>query len=264
LRQELLQRFETWFEGYVKGFYNSSDPEIQTAVKLKEAHTARVRENIVRIARSVGVEGNDLLLAETIALFHDVGRFRQFTVYRTFNDRLSVNHALLGLRELDAAGVLCGLPAEERSLVHAAVAYHNICELPPGLPDRLLLPARLIRDADKLDILRLFAEDCAREGARHDPLLGPDLPDTPGYSPALIDSLLKRRLCSYADLKNFNDRKLLYLSWLFDVNFTCTLAEIAAKRYIEVIINYLPANEEIRAVHKRLQNYVNHCLAAPD
>lgn len=33
-----------------------------------------------------------------IGLFHDVGRFYQFTVYRTFNDALSENHAKLGLK----------------------------------------------------------------------------------------------------------------------------------------------------------------------
>jgi hypothetical protein len=263
LRREQLREFETWFEGYVKGFY-SGDPEVQAAVRLKEEHTAGVRENIVRISRSLGVGGDDLLLAETIALFHDVGRFRQYTVYRTFNDRLSENHALLGLRELDASGALSDLSAEERSLVITAVEYHNICELPQGVPDRPLLFARLIRDADKLDILRLFAEDCGREGTRPDPLLGPDLPDTSGYSPAIVDSLLKYELCSYADLQNFNDRKLLYLSWLYDVSFACTLSEIADKGYIEAIVDHLPANEEIQSVHAHLRSYVNRRLAARD
>jgi HD superfamily phosphohydrolase YqeK len=262
LRQEQLRDFKAWSQGYVKGFY-SDDPEIQAAVKLKEEHTARVQENIVRIARSLGVEGDDLLLAESIALFHDIGRFRQFAVYRTFNDRHSVNHALLGLRELETAGVLSGLPGEERSLVLTAIEYHNICELPPAVPDRLLLFAGLIRDADKLDILRLFAEDCARGEEQPDPLLGPDLPDTPGYSPALVERLLQHQLCSYADLQNFNDRKLLYLSWLYDINFAYTLSEIAGNGYIEVIVTDLPATGEIRAVHEHLQDYVNRRLAPP-
>jgi hypothetical protein len=44
-------------------------------------------------------------LAEAIGLCHDVGRFRQVTVYRTFRDHDSVDHGRLGVEELLAAGI---------------------------------------------------------------------------------------------------------------------------------------------------------------
>lgn len=103
-----VQSFKDWFNDYVKNFY-SKDPAIQEGIKFKEEHTKRVCGNIVLIGSSIDLQDADLNLAETIALFHDTGRFRQVAVYRTFNDRISENHSLLGLSELERAGVLSSL-----------------------------------------------------------------------------------------------------------------------------------------------------------
>ena len=107
---EQIQAFRAWFDQYVKGF-SSDDPEIQAGIKLKYAHTRRVCQNIFNIGKTLGLPEGDLHLAEAVALFHDVGRFRQYTVYHTFNDRRSENHALLGIKELEREQVLAGLPA---------------------------------------------------------------------------------------------------------------------------------------------------------
>ena len=41
---------------------------------------------------------HDVQLAEIMGLFHDVGRFRQYSIYKTFNDAQSEDHADLGLK----------------------------------------------------------------------------------------------------------------------------------------------------------------------
>lgn len=255
MQREHLHSFTAWFERYVKDFY-SADPKVQAGIGLKEKHTGRVRENIVRIGSSLSLEENDLLLAETVALFHDIGRFRQYAVYRTFNDRRSENHALLGVRELSAAGVLAALAEDERELVLKAIEYHNLLELPPDAPERCLLFARLIRDADKLDILKITTDHYRRQGRESNPALEPGLPDTPGYSPVLVEDLLHQRRCGYDDVKNLNDRKLLLLSWLFDINFPHTLSEIAANDIVGKLMAVLPKTVALRTVHEQLRDYV--------
>lgn len=252
----------SWFAEYVKSFYGG-DAEIRAAVRCKEEHTGRVCANIIRIGRSLNLKTGDLLLAETIALLHDVGRFKQYAVYRTFKDHLSENHALLGLRELEHAGVLSVLAFEEKATVTEAIEYHNLRDLPAGLPERLLLFARLIRDADKLDILRLVSADCARQEKPPDPLVGFDFPDTPGYSAVLAQNLLRHEPCSYAAVRNVNDRKLLHLSWLYDINFSYTLSEIAQNGYLDTITRSLPDTAEIRAVHDHLKSYIAQKQAHP-
>ncbi|MEW6572335.1 MAG: HD domain-containing protein [Bacillota bacterium] len=250
-----FQAIRSWFVDYTKGF-QGNDPETRAAVRFKEEHTGRVCANIIRIGRSLNLKTGDLLLAETIALLHDVGRFKQYAVYRTFKDHLSENHALLGLRELEHAGVFSGLAAEEQAIITKAIEYHNLRDLPAGMPERTLLFARLIRDADKLDILKTIAADCAQQEKPPDPLVGFDFPDTPGYSAELAQNLLKHEPCSYAAIKNVNDRKILHLSWIYDINFPYTLSEIVRNGCLEAIIRSLPDTEEIRAVYDHLKSYV--------
>jgi len=261
LNQEQLRAFRAWFDCYVRDF-SSHDPEIRAAVALKDEHTRRVCDNIVRAGRSLNLGVEELHLAETIALFHDIGRFRQFTSYCTFNDRRSENHALLGLRELERAGVLSGLAEEEREVVTQAVRRHNLRDLPPDLADPALLFTRLIRDADKLDILKIFTEALDSLNRRPNPLLRSSLPDTPEYSPVFLENLLQGKLCSYDDMKNFNDRKLLMLSWVYDINFPHTLAEIDRQGYLERIAGTLPETGEIRQVYTRLRSFMTRRLAA--
>ncbi len=255
MKAEQLQALKGWFNQYVKHFYHD-DPDVQAGIRLKEEHTKRVCEKILRIGSSLSLGAEDLYLAETIALLHDIGRFKQFALYHTFNDRRSENHALLGIRELERTGVLVALTAEERNLITKAIEYHNLCTLPPDLPGRLSLFARLIRDADKLDILEMFTASLDRRNDQPNAQQISGLPDTPGYSPVLVRNLLQEQLCHYDDMKNFNDRKLLMLSWIYDINFPCSLSEIARNGYVEKIIACLPKTGEIQKVYGHLQAYM--------
>jgi putative nucleotidyltransferase with HDIG domain len=244
-----------WFGGYVRGHY-SDDTELQVGVRLKEEHTLRVCRQIVQIGGSLHLTAEDLNLAEAVALFHDLGRFKQYTQYRTFKDRRSENHASLGLRELERTGVLCDLPEPEQRVIRTAVEHHNACDLPGALQGRELLFSRLIRDADKLYILDMTVEFLTSPSEALKPVLGPNLSDTCDCSPVLVENLLQQKKCYYDDVKTLNDRKLLLLSWLYDLNFSYSLAETARKGHIKKIIDSLPDTEIIRSVDGCLQHYL--------
>ena len=54
-----------------------------------------------------------MVLAEIMALFHDIGRFEQYKQYRTFSDYRSEDHAALGVKVIKANRILNGFePAE--------------------------------------------------------------------------------------------------------------------------------------------------------
>jgi len=258
LHKEQLQALKDWFAKYVIKFHNDV-PEARTGIQLKEDHTWRVCDNILRIGRSLNLNPQDLNLAESIALLHDIGRFKQFSLYRTFNDRESANHAHLGLQEIEANEVLSGLDGAERHIILKAVEYHNLRDL-PAMPPRQMLFARMIRDADKLDILKVYTEHYDQENNELAPVLGAGLPETQAYSPIFIENLLENQKCLYSDIKNSNDRKLLQLSCIYDINFPYTMAAIKKKGYIEKTINFLPGTEDILKIHRHLQSYVTQFL----
>ena len=163
-RRTVLARCEDWMRDYMKSYYNE-DAEIQRAVLLKEAHTGRVKTIIGELAVHLGLSEEDIALAELMGLLHDVGRFRQFTVYRTFKDHLSEDHATAGLKLMDEHRLLDGLLPWEQSLVRFAVQWHNKKEIAPSDDERKILFAKIIRDADKLDIYRVLEPFFAQENA---------------------------------------------------------------------------------------------------
>lgn len=78
----------------------------------------------------------------------------------------------------------------------------------------------------------------------------------------LAESLLKGQRCSYEEMKTRNDRKFLLLSWIYDINFPFTLAEIATNSYVEKIIQSLPRTEDVRKIGLHLGSYLARKLEA--
>lgn len=146
-----LLHIATWFDRFVATFVAPSPAE-QRNYDLKIEHTERVRALMDRLTASLGLSAEERALAAIIAVCHDVGRFPQYRDYGTFNDAVSVNHAVLALQTLKEEGVLAALAREPRRIVQQAIALHNAYLLPDNLAPELRRFATLIRDADKLDI----------------------------------------------------------------------------------------------------------------
>lgn len=248
MRESDFERLREWFSAYCRQFY-SSVAEDDRNIALKEEHTSRVCANMEVITRSLGLDEEDRLLAACVALLHDVGRFEQYRRFRTFRDRDSVNHAAFGAQLLADAGALSFLPAGERRLIGRAVTLHNVFALPAGLDERLTLLVRLIRDADKLDIWRVFVEFFALPEEERASAAGLGFPDLPTCSPAVLDALREGRMVDLSLVATLNDFKLLQLSWVYDLNFPATCLLACERGYLRQLAANLPQDEVVeRAV----------------
>jgi hypothetical protein len=251
--------FREWMCEYISRFY-TDDEYVNMNVQLKKDHTRRVCENITAIGKELGLGDGTLLLAEATAIFHDIGRFEQFRIYRTFNDTFSEDHALLAVRVLEDHGILERLPQAERNIVTRSVRYHNVHSLPRDeLPD-ILFHARLLRDADKLDIFFVVTDYYKKRHHTANPAVELDLPDVPEYSPRIVEDILNGRCTDGSNLETYNDMKLFELSWVFDINFPPTLRRLRDNRYIDKIIDVLPDTEEIRRVRIHLLRHIDDVL----
>lgn len=242
MQQSDLVCLRQWFDDYVRSFY-SDDRDIQKHVLLKQEHTHKVVENARELAEWLDLSDDQRRLAEAVALFHDIGRFKQYTVYRTFVDHKSVDHARLGLEILAGLPQLACLSDKERAVFTYAIANHNTMKLPAAECPEKQLFATLIRDADKLDIYRVLADTIPA-------------PSTAGYSPVIIRDLLAGRQSSYLEMNTAEDRKLLRLSWVYDINYRWTLEQVVRRQYLEPIIQKLPQTPEVKAVIVRLRQYI--------
>lgn len=254
-----LQFYKNWYRDYSNSFHTSDEEEWKNLL-LKIEHTDHVREHIAGIARNLSLSSREVMLAETVAIFHDLGRFRQYSEYKTYQDRKSRNHGLLGALTLIENNVLHDLPEEEQSLILQSIKFHNAFAIPSIFDDYPKLFLKLIRDADKLDIFRVFIKyyESPPEEKASETAFG--LPDTDEYSKTVISHLNNRRTPSYRSLKTENDFKLLKLSWIYGLHFNYSLKFVRENEYIKRTIEKLPQTDEIKSVVTEVENYVKEKL----
>ena len=259
MNQNDLAHLKKWFADYVAGFY-TDHPADNSTIRLKEKHTERVCENMILLGKASGLSDEEMVLTETMALFHDVGRFKQYAVYGTFKDADSENHALLGLRELSVHNVLNVCTKEEKKWITKAIANHNTITIPEKENGKSLFFSRLLRDADKLDIWRVFIDYYNTRDKHPNPVVDFGLPDDPSFSPQVLAAFSEERFVLFKDLRTVNDFKLLLLSWVFDLNFSFSIQLVKDRRYIEKIEAFLPDSQETKKVLKHIHDYMDRYL----
>lgn len=249
-----------WFEAYVDDFH-SPEREIQESIDLKIGHTFRVCENITRISRSLHLDLEKERLAEAIALFHDVGRFEQLRLHKTFSDKVSLDHAALGISLLEGSAPLKGLTKKERHIFRRAIWHHNKYEITEDegsdvLLSDILLFSRLIRDADKLDIFRVITDYFSNRKQQPNSALEFGLSEGAGFSREAVDDILNNRMVKIDNLGNLNDMRLMYLSWAFDLNFPVTVSCVLEEPYLDILMDSLPENGDMQRVRDRIRGHL--------
>ncbi|MBJ6726935.1 HD domain-containing protein [Geomesophilobacter sediminis] len=248
-----LAPFLEWFETYCRS-YRSDNPDDQRNYDLKELHTRKVLEGILLIA----AEGDERrrFLAGITALCHDLGRFPQYRSYGTFRDSDSVNHAHLSAQILSESDLLRSLPAGEAASIHTAVRLHNVFSIPQGLDPQSRDLLLLVRDADKLDIWRVFIEYYQAPPEERASAAALGLPEVPGCSPEVVATVHAGEIVRLTQLKTLDDFKMLQLSWLYDINFKATLALVRERKIIDQIAATLPDAPEVLGAVAHLQDFL--------
>ncbi len=243
-----------WFEDFVRDC-GMDDPQDAARLELKRQHCLLVMAEAREQARELDLSQRLTDLATVAGLTHDTGRFPQYRRWRTFRDAASANHAVLGTTALARHGGLAGLGERDRFLVRLAIMAHNRRALPKGLltggDDEALVLARIVRDADKLDILRVMLEHFKSPGEK-DGVVFLDLPDVPDrYNPAIIDQIEAGRIGNYDAMETVNDFALLLLSWVNDMNHARTRRLFFRRGQVRELFDQLPDTPEMRAFAER-------------
>jgi hypothetical protein len=255
----ILNNFKNWFSAYCLSYCDKGE-DLARNIKLKEIHTAYVRNNILLIARSLSLSEQWQKIAEAAALFHDIGRFAQVAKYGTFEDRKSENHGILGFKILIEKEILKKMPIKEEELILTAVKYHNAFSLPEKLDKDSILLLKMLRDADKLDIWRVLLDFYDQPLEKRASAPGFGLPNTDGYNIEAINSAFNKRVIYISQLKSQNDIRLMQLSWIFDLNFKETYRLLLERDYINRISATISDSDEIRQLNIFLHEYVKEQL----
>lgn len=262
MNDDHYQGFQHWFSAHVRTF-REPDPAHQRSIDLKEKHTFRVCAASDRICDGLGLAANSRRLAATIALFHDLGRFLQYRRYRTFRDPDSENHAKLSIRQLNQYQVLHSLEPAEQLLIKRAIIFHNRAFLPDHLDPVTLLHSRLIRDADKVDILRVMGEEFSLPKALRNPAVALGLGPEEGVRDEVYQHLFAGKLMNYHELRTANEFKVLQLSWAFDINFRPTFEILRERDAFGIIAATLPNTPIQQRAMALVNDHIDRRLADP-
>lgn len=236
--------------------YNAEDPKI----KLKIDHTYRVAALCARIAQSLDLPAGEVDLAWLCGMFHDVGRFEQLRRYGTFNDAQSIDHAAMSAQVLFEEGQIRHYlaDADEDELLRTAVQYHSAYRLPEGLDARTLQFCNILRDADKVDILRVNVETPMEEIYN---VTTRELRQSP-VSPAVLEAFYEHH-CVLRSLKQYPaDNAVGHASLVFELCYPESLRAVAQQGWLWKLLDFATENPDTAAAFAGIRAEMHRWLEA--
>lgn len=242
------------FDQYVSDF-DAKDGKI----KLKIEHTYRVADLCEQIARSLHLNNEDTDLAWLLGMLHDIGRFRQIREYGTFIDAQSIDHALCSTQVLFDDGMIRKLvpTAEEDFIIYRAIRHHNAFRLPEDWDERTLLFSNLLRDADKIDILKMNVE------TPFTVLFGPESVSVKYET--ISDEVLQDYMEEHAVLNShkhtFADYLAAHASLVFELVYPISLRIVEKQGYLDKILHFDTENEKAKIQFEQMREKMNCYLS---
>lgn len=131
--------------------FNTKDENIER----KQQHSLRVMKIAEQIATNLKLNEEQIQLATLIGLLHDIGRFKQYTDIEVGNNLEEFDHGDYGAKVLFEEGLIRKFIETNKydEIIKKSIKNHNKFSIETGLTQEELLFAKLIRDADKIDIL---------------------------------------------------------------------------------------------------------------
>lgn len=237
------------FRKYVSNY----NPE-NSRIALKIGHIERVAHISRKIAESLNLSEEEIKLAELIGLFHDLGRFEQVRIADTFSDKDSgINHGELSVKVLFEDSLIRNYLKETEydNIIKIAVRNHNRAFIESNITEKELLFAKIIRDADKLDIFYTITIDEFLAIFWYDNF------DSEKISDTVMHQFENGGLINYADIHTNADMLLAFYAYVYDLNFESSLKHLAENKYLDIFYNRVKENFTSPIVHKQVDHIHN-------
>ena len=215
---------EDLFKNYVKKYYQYGE-----AIKRKEEHSFRVQELSKVIATSLNLNKKDIEVASLCGLLHDIGRFEQWKNYQSFSDLKTIDHGSLGEKILKDNSFINDFTKTNHNIILKSVKYHNKYKVPNNLSDRNKLFINITRDADKIDILNIFASK----------ILEINYDNNIEINKKVFNLLLNKQLVDRHYIKSKTDNIGEVIGMVFDLKYKKSYQLLKENNYINIIIDDL-------------------------
>ncbi len=188
-------------------FINNYDMEDER-INQKYHHSLNVYNLAKTISKQLKFSDLDQEIATVIGLLHDYGRFDQLKFHDSFNDA-NLDHADYSVKLLFEDNKIKDFYQKEENyqVISFAIKNHNKYNIEPTTNQESLKHAKLIRDLDKLDILRWFERTYFNKQTNDK------------VSKSVIEQIKNKQTINKSNIKNPNDGLVVLLAFIYDVNY---------------------------------------------
>ncbi len=218
-------------------------------LEYKYNHSYRVVHQAEEICRSLNLDTVERDLASNIALLHDIARFRQWTEYETFKDEKSFDHGEEGAKILFDEGEILNynIDKEDYEIVKKAIINHNKFSVNYNeLSAREALHSKIVRDADKIDILYAFSTNRLLELKEDDSEI----------SSNIKEDFFKHKGTDNKEIKSANDRIISMFALVFDLNYDYSKERVYNEDYIGKMYEHLKNKKLFKPYVDEIKKYL--------
>ena len=212
-------------------------------LKRKQLHSLRVMEECKRLSEELGLDEEKKEIAQLIGLLHDIGRFEQYSRNKSYLNEMLLDHANLGTQILLKDNYIKKYIDDEHyiAIILKAIKNHNKYKIEDDLNEEELLFAKIIRDADKLDILY--------EGVN---IYWNTQREKTSIENSNINIKLEQQFRAERPVKKIGNERndtvdgvVIVLSYIFDINFKETLKIIYDENFVDDILKRFDFKDEV-------------------
>lgn len=222
-------------------------------LKRKQLHSLRVMKISKQIAEGLQLSQEEIEVAELIGLLHDIARFEQLTKYNTFKDIESVDHGDLGEEILNKDIRKYIEINKYDEIIIKSVKNHNKYKIEEELTEKQKLFAKIVRDADKIDIFYQAVEMFWKDNESK-------------VEESILSEVIAKQFLDLKQIKSSKDESevdnvIKVIAFIFDINFKSTFEILKKEDYITKIFNrYNFKDEYTKQKTKQIQQIANQYI----
>ena len=250
-----FENAEKEFLKYINQF-NLQDKKMER----KKLHSFRVMKNSEILAQKLQLSQEETDVARLIGLLHDIGRFEQYEKAEKFLNEKEFDHGNYGEFLLKKDNYIEKYISDKKyiPIILKAVKNHNKYKIEKGLTQKEEMFCKLIRDADKLDILyeAVF-------------IYWTDKKEIENIENSKINKKIEEDFKRQQEVKKIGNEQfdsvnhlLILLSYIYDTNYKETMKIIYEKQSVEKILKRFnfkneETKEKMKEMKKIIEQYIN-------
>lgn len=217
-------------------------------IKYKYNHSIRVEKICEVLAQSLNFNEEDTYIIKTIGLLHDIGRFEQLKLTGAYNDT-EFDHGAYGAMILFKEGLIekFNIDPKYYNIIEFAILNHNKYQISDTDDERKLLFAKLIRDADKIDIFDAYTYLKSYNITNIDD----DVTNEVAIQFRKHESINRKIRKTKADLL------ISVIAFVYDINFIESLEIINKQNYLDELYNQIENREKFLEYFEYAKDYIN-------